>query len=159
MCFHSKMTDGQRQQFDQFGCVSRCIIEIARRQGHPITNEWFCKRFKHHFSNPKQCGMLLTSQISAVIPRLKLGRYFQVYRRYAAVKYHFEQHRNVLVLSEFDLFAGPPTLNDHCSVLTGIDDAQFRLWTPLIGEGRAEPPPLPADSWETLACTGVILLG
>ena len=97
------MTDEQRQQFDQFGCVSRCIIKIAERQGRPITNERFCKRFKRHFSNPNQYGMLLISQLSAVILRLKLGRYFQVYRRYPAVKYHFEQHKNVLVLSEFHL--------------------------------------------------------
>jgi hypothetical protein len=104
-----------------------------------------------------QYGMLLISEISDVIPRLNLGHYFQVYRRFDAVKYHFEDHRDVLVLSEFHLFAGPTTLNDHCSILTGVDDAQFRLWTPLIGGGHAEPS-FPANSWDALACTGVVLL-
>ena len=101
--------------------------------------------------------MLLISQISQVIPHLKLGRHFQVYKRYPAVKYHFEQPRDILVLSEVHLDPANASLNDHCSVLTQIDDAEFKLWTPLIDGGFCEPR-LPRDLWEAKACTGLVLL-
>jgi len=101
--------------------------------------------------------MLLISQISQVIPDLKLGRDFQIYRRYPAVKYHFERPRDILVLSEIHLDPANANLNDHCSVLTQIDDAEFKLWTPLIDGGFWEPV-LHRDQWDAKACTGLVLL-
>src|SRR5207247_3555639 len=109
------------------------------------------------FLNREQYGLLLISQISQIIPRIKLGRYFQVYRRYLAIKYHFERPRDVLVLSEIHLDPGNASLNDHCSVLRQIDDAQFKLWTPLIDGGFCEPV-LQRDEWDAKACTGLVLL-
>ncbi len=157
MCFRRVMTDDQRQQFNHFGCVSRCLIRLAEIHGHPISDDKFCSRFRRLFLNPNQYGMLLISQISQVIPHLQLGRHFQVYRRYPAIKYHFEQPRDILVLSEVHLDPGNTNPNDHCSVLRQIDDAAFKLWTPLIDGGFLEPV-LPRDLWEEKACTGVVLL-
>jgi len=101
--------------------------------------------------------MLLISQIIEVIPRLKLGHYFQAYRRYPAIKYHFEQSSDILVLSEINLDPGNPSPNDHCSVLTQIGDAEFKLSTPLADGGHWEPV-FQRALWDAKECTGLVLL-
>jgi hypothetical protein len=95
------MTPDQRQQFDQFGCVPRCIIELAKIKGHPITDDEFCARFDYLFPDrDNHYGMLLTSQIAEVVKGLGLARYFLTFRRYAAIVSRFAQgQRDILVLS------------------------------------------------------------
>jgi hypothetical protein len=150
------MTPDQEQQFDQFGCVPRCIIELAKTKGHPITDDEFCARFDYLFPNRhNQYGMLLTSQIAEVIKSLGLGRYFLTFRRYPAIVSRFGQgQRDILVLSEIDLYGNNE--NDHCSLLKEIDDQHFRLWTPLRGETHDERV-LEAKVWDEKACHGVVL--
>jgi hypothetical protein len=150
------MTPAQRQQFDQFGCVPRCIIELAKTKGHSITDDKFCTRFDYLFPNwDNQYGMLLTSQIAEVIEGLHLGRHFLTFRRYPAIVSRFGQgQRDILVLSEINLYGNNE--NEHCSLLKEIDDQHFRLWTPLSGQ-RYDEPDFKAGAWETKACHGAVL--
>ncbi len=152
------MTPEQRQQFDQFGCIARCIIELARSKGHPITDDEFCAQFDYLFREPEhQYGMLLTSQIADVIKGLSLGGHFLTFRRYDAIVSRFDEgQRDILVLSEIDLNDNATGLIDHCSLLKGINDHNFRLWTPLIGHTQWERD-LEAQVWDEKACHGVVL--
>jgi hypothetical protein len=101
--------------------------------------------------------MLLTSQIAEVIKNLGLGRYFLTFRRYPALLSRFrEGHRDILVLSEIDLHDNATGLINHCSLLKGIDDHYFRLWTPLIGRTHWERD-FEIRLWEEKACHGVVL--
>jgi hypothetical protein len=150
------MTPEQQQQFDRFGCVPRCIIELAKTKGHSITDDEFCARFDSFFPDrDNQYGMLLTSQIAEVIKGLGMGRHFLTFRRYPAIVSRFGQgQRDILVLSEIDLYANNE--NDHCSLLKEIDEQHFRLWTPLSDQ-RHDEPDFEASVWEAKACHGVVL--
>jgi len=152
------MTRDQREQFDQFGCVPRCIIEFAKTKGRSITDDEFCAQFDYLFPNPdSQYGMLLTSQIAEVIKRLGLGRYFLTFRRYPAIVSRFDQgQRDILVLSEIDLRENENGCVNHCSLLREIVDQHFRLWIPW-NNGSSSEHDFEARFWDDKACHGLIL--
>ncbi len=125
------MTPEQRQQFDRFGCVPRCIIELSNERGPPITDDEFCRQFDYLFLTPGEYGNLIDSQIVEVIRVLDLGHDFHILRRYDAIVWEFgHEHRDVLVLSEIDLRENEATPIKHCSLLREIDRDHFRMWIP-----------------------------
>jgi hypothetical protein len=152
------MTPQQQQEFNQYGCIAKCIIELARSKGHPITEADFCQQFYAQFLTPGRYGLLLISQLVEIIPALPflgLNGQFQTYRRYCAIEYHrSHERRDVLVLSEIDLNANATRLNDHCSVLKEINHQYFKLWITPNLERDFE-----VNSWEAKACHGVVLFG
>ena len=99
---------------------------------------------------------MLLSQITDVAKELELPRHFNAVRRYDAVCWEFNhEHRDILVLSEIDLDG--QALNNHCSLLSDVDEHHFKMWTPLIGETACELD-LQANMWDVKACSGIVLL-
>jgi len=150
------MTSDQQTQFEQYGCIARCIIELAKTKGHPITDDAFCEQFNDLFLTQGQYGLLQISQIVAVIPNLPLGLspHFQIYRRYCAIEYQrSHENRDILVLSEIDLNENATGFVNHCSLLREIDHQRFRMW---IAPGLERD--FEVNSWEKKACHGVVLL-
>src|SRR4029453_6067176 len=154
------MTPEQQQQFNEFGCIARCIIQLANDKNHPITADEFSDQFGHLFLTPGQYGLLQISQIGNVIEPLHLGLSpnFQTYRRYCAIDYQVNhEHRDILVLSEIDLNDNATGFVNHCSLLREINHHHFRMWTPL-NDGSALERDFGVGSWEAKACLGVVLL-
>jgi hypothetical protein len=148
------------QQFEEFGCVARCVIKLAELKGHPITVDAFCEQFHDLFLTPEQYGLLQISQVSSVIQKLPLdlSPHFQTYRRCCAIEYQFNhEHRDVLVLSEIDLNQNARGLVNHCSLLRKINYQRFRLWIPWNNGSESERD-FEVASWEAKACHGVVLL-
>jgi len=154
------MTPDQQTQFEQYGCIARCIIELAKTKGRSISEDEFCAQFDYLFPNrDSQYGMLLTSQVSDVIKRLGLGRYFLTFRRYPAIVSRFGQgQRDIFVLSEIDLREDENGCVDHCSLLREIDDQRFKLWIPW-NDGSSSERNFEARLWDDKACHGLILQG
>ncbi len=152
------MTPQQRDQFNQFACIARCIIRLTEIRGPTISADQFCAQFQNRFVDAaNKYGFLLTSQIAEVTRDLHLGSYFQTYRRYCAVEYHFNhEHRDVLVLSEINLAQDQTNFVEHCSLLREMDHQHFRIWTPY-SDGTAAELDLDPSLWEKKACHAVIL--
>jgi len=152
------MTADQRRRFNEYGCVSRCIIKLAKTKGNSITDDEFCAKFDRRlFLNWERYGMLLTSQIVEVIKDLRLGRHFLTFRRYPAIVSRFrEGQTDILVFSEIDLRENENGCVDHCSLLREIDDQHFKLWIPWKDGSNSERN-LEARLWDDKACQGLIL--
>lgn len=149
------MTEEQRCQFNRYGCIARCLIELAGLKGNKITPDSFCEKFGDLFKNPNQYGFLMESQVVDVIRGLKIAEVFIVLRRYEALLDRFSrQERDVLVFSE-TWFGGVGA--EHCCLLKSIDASAFSLWNPL-GDGSSQDTLLPQCAWEAFSCHGLILL-
>ena len=152
------MTPDQRKRYNEYGCVSRCIVELSKAKKAPITDEEFCARFdRRFFLNWERYGTLMTAQIADVTRELGLARQFLTFRRYPAIVSRFKDgQRDIFVFSEIDLREGHDGCNDHCSLLREIDDHRFKLWIPLKDGSNSERD-FEASFWETKACHGVVL--
>lgn len=78
------MNDIQEAKFDEYGCACRCLIVLARHNGHNITKAEFIERFsKHpqlHFWNRKQAwGLTEAGYILDILRELRIGSSFQVF--------------------------------------------------------------------------------
>src|SRR5438105_4150656 len=134
------MTADQRKRYNEYGCVSRCIVELSKAKELSITDDEFCERFdRRFFLNWERYGMLLTSQIAEVTRELGVGRQFLTFRRYPAIVSRFNDGQTgIFVFSEIDLREGHHGCNDHCSLLREIDDHRFKLWIPWQDGSNSE---------------------
>jgi hypothetical protein len=149
------MIDGLEQNFNKYGCVSRCLIKLAELKGRPITPKQFCEKFGILFTNPQQPGLLVTSQILNVIRDLSLAQNFIVSRRYEAILWeHNHENKDVLVFSE--TWNGVEE-SKHCCLLSCINATTFTLWNPVDDGGDMETL-LRKCAWESFSCHGVVLL-
>jgi hypothetical protein len=153
------MTPQQEQQFNNFGCISRCLIKLAETKQQPIAKADFCEKFQHFFPNPtQQYGGLLTSEIAQIARSLGLGRYLQSFRRYAEIDEQFnKEKRSVLVSSEINLDPYHSDVIRHCNLLTAIDIAAFSIWCPYR-DGTDGNLTFQSCYWDAKCCHGWVLL-
>jgi hypothetical protein len=152
------MTSDQRRQFMEFGCVSRCLIELAQNKGNAITEDEFCARFAYLFLTPGQYGNLIDSQIAQVTRKLDLGHDFHVIQLYDSVLWEAgHEGRDVLVLSEIDLRENETGPVKHCSLLRQIEPDRFRLWIPWNNAPATERD-FEKNVWTMKACKAVVLI-
>jgi hypothetical protein len=133
------MTDGQKEQFYKFGCVSRCIIQLTEWHKNPISADDFINRFYSHYPQWSQfCGLLSLSDIIDICRDLKIGRHANTYRDSAVVRDFFKDVKTsgVFMFSERG-FDGSSTPNYHCS-LVGYNNCLWRVWSPATDGKFAE---------------------
>jgi hypothetical protein len=130
------MTDAQKQQFDKFGCVSRCIIKLTEWHQKPITADDFVARFYGRYPHwVEVCGLLSMSDIIDICRELQIARHANTYRDIAVVRgfLHGVMTSGVFMFSERD-FTGVGEKIYHCS-LVGYTNQRFRVWSPTA-DGR-----------------------
>lgn len=126
------MTPEQREQFYQYGCVSRCIIQLSEWHKKPITADDFITRFLPDYPQwSKFCGLLSVSDIIDLCRELKIGRHANTYRDFAVVRDYFRDVKTsgVFMFSERNLAGGNAPLY-HCSLI-GYENNRFRIWSPV----------------------------
>jgi hypothetical protein len=139
------MTDGEKDQFYKYGCVSRCIIQLTEWHHKPITPDDFIARFYPHYPQWSQfLGLLSLSDIIDICRELKIGRHADTYRDSAVVREYFKDVKTsgVFMFSERD-FNGGSSPNYHCS-LVGYNNQRWRVWSPatngIVVDGEIENP-------------------
>jgi hypothetical protein len=149
----------QTNQFKLFGCVPRCVAELAARRGNTITWDEFCTRFDGCFSDPEnRYGLLDISALPPILHALSLPERLTEETDYQKVKDAFNREKKlVLVLSTVDLNPGATGENNHCSVLNSISESQFQLWTPSQCGGNFVLPPFDVPDWKAKGCIAIIL--
>ena len=137
------MTAEQKEQFDKFGCVSRCIIKLMEWHHKPITADEFVARFYPRFPHwVEACGLLSMSDIIDICRELQIARHANTYRDRAVVLGFLQGVRTsgVFMFSE-RAFNGASDKIYHCS-LVGYTNQRFRVWSPctngIFVEGELE---------------------
>ncbi len=151
------MTEQQKEQFKLFGCIPRCIIELAQRMGEEINADKFSRRFIGCFSNPAtQFGLFDEVHLPRVLRELKLATGLRVINDYDEVKQKRDAGLKVLVYSGIDLNSACDGVRHHCSILESMDAGAFKLWTPTQ-DGNAALLRCPVDWWASKNCSGWVL--
>src|SRR4051812_11731433 len=94
------MTQEQSDQFDKFGCASRCLFLLANMRGtRNQTKGQFIDEFAPHFAawNTK-CGGTNTGMLLDLAQRLGLATALQVYRDPQLVRGHLMRNETNTVL-------------------------------------------------------------
>lgn len=162
----NKMTTEQESQFNKFGCIPRCLINLAEKIQKPITKQEFCDRFAHRFHNPQtQYGLLNPDYIPEIARALSLpGAKGSVSTELAFVEDYDKVavlHRTgslVLIESRINLNEGATDSVGHCSVLQEIDAESFTLWTPSQDGKDYVLQPFPKTHWVAKQCRGMVFL-
>lgn len=161
-----KLTPEQELQFNSFGCVPRCLIQLTERIQKPVSREEFCNRFGHRFHNPQtQYGLLNPDYIPEIARALSLpgeaGTPPTKLVGVADYDHVATLHRTgsmVLVASKINLNEGATDLLGHCSVLHAIDPQSFTLWSPLQGGNDMILPAYQRCAWAEKQCQGMVLI-
>jgi hypothetical protein len=151
------MSPKQAEQFRQYGCVPRCLIQLAAKRGCHITEDEFCTRFERFFLDPSErYGWLLYNVVLTVLRDLSLANGVTETSNYEEVRQAFNGGKPmVLVRSLVNLNAGDSGFLDHCSVLEHITDTGFSLWTPSQ-DGNDYILPFVKSGWMEKKCMGKI---
>lgn len=162
------MTPEQEQQFTLFGCIPRCLIELAARIGRQISKQEFCERFEQFFHNTNtQYGLLNPDYIPEISRALSLPSVrgqqevptkLGWVEDYDKVRLLHQGGVHILIASQINLMPGATDIVRHCSVLHGIDDQTFTLWTPSQDGKDYVLPPLSRQDWQTKQCRGMVLV-
>jgi hypothetical protein len=160
------MTPEQELQFNSFGCIPRCLIQLAERIHRPITKQEFCKRFGHRFHNPPtQYGLLNPDYIAEIARDLSLPgekgsppNDISFVADYDKVATRHKTGSLVLIESLINLNDGATDPKGHCSVLHAIDAQSFTLWTPSQDGNDYIIPPFQRSAWAEKKCRGIVLI-
>jgi hypothetical protein len=160
------MTPQEEAQFKLFGCIPRCLIQLAERIQKPVTKEEFCNRFGHRFHNPKtQYGLLNPDFIPEIARALSLPgekgtppKDISFVGDYDQVATLHKTGSMVLVESQINLNEGATDPLGHCSVLHAIDAQTFTLWTPSQDGNDYIIPPFQRSAWAEKKCRGIVLI-
>jgi len=152
------MTSDQEKQFNDFGCVSRCLIKLAAVNEKPISKADYCQRFENLFPHPKErYGILDDTAFHQIVKELALPTGFKVCGDYPDVEAEFNTHgRMILVNSKINLNLNKSDPINHCSVLTKINSDGFELWTPSQ-DGNDYSLSFLKNAWKDKGCAGWIL--
>ena len=106
------MNAEQQAQWDQYGCVPRCIIKLAEISGKPISVDAFIERFEPQCSQwHRDFGLLTWDECFAICRQLKIASHF-------------------LPISDITLFRHGLSINaySHAFVCTKLDENPPGHW-------------------------------
>ena len=84
-------TPKQENEFDTFGCASRCLIALANARGAGLTKSSFIDKFApKYWLHGDQCGGLTLGQIEEIAKDLGLARDIQESSDFSAVRTHIK---------------------------------------------------------------------
>ena len=153
------MTDQQKARFYELGCVPRSLIKLREIKGQPISIDDFCNQFEKHFLNTTtEYGRIDPTAFPTVISLLGLPTTGHLSGDYSVFDREFNQNgrRLILIFSHINLNKGEMDVINHCSVLVGIDSADFAVWT-CSKDGTDGVLPLTKQDWADKQCSGLIL--
>lgn len=150
------MTDEQKEMFRKSGCVSRCLIKLAKNI-NPISTEDYCKTFGHLFPNPTtEYGMLDGISFVQIVSQLLHFSNYGFQNTYDETDVEFNKNKRVvLITSQINLNQGHSDIKKHCSILTTLDlHNGFSIWTPSQ-DGNDSSIDLQIDGWTGKQCSGI----
>jgi hypothetical protein len=132
------------QQWDVFGCASRCLLYLANFRGIKITKEEFINRFRHKFT-PKRIGLTNTAEVIDMARELGLCRSANSFRCREKVRDMCSKRMVQGVLLYTDLNESGAQ-NFHCRLIIDGDDQTVELFSPF--QGGTEP--ILHEKWDSL---------
>ena len=128
------MTPEQEQQFNEYGCACRCLIELSKRQNKKITKDEFTSRYANRYSNwSTMFGVADKPRASDLAKELNLCSGTQDINDKDRVKEIFNNNKSkgILVFTEKSLV--PNRSHEtvyHCLLLTNLNSDQWELFHP-----------------------------
>lgn len=94
------MTGAQKSQFELFGCVSRCLLMIAREAGISLSQDEYVARFLPTYREfwSTHCGCVNTGMMLDIARELKIASWMQVYRSPRRVRDHINRGEAKFIL-------------------------------------------------------------
>jgi hypothetical protein len=116
------MTAKQENEFESFGCSSRCLIALANAKGAGFTKAAFIDRYaSKYWQHDDQCGGLTFSQIKEVAKDLGLAKDIPDTTDYLVVRKHIRAGSicSLLVYTQ-KRYENDGTLSEyhHCTVVS-----------------------------------------
>lgn len=149
----------QQRQWNDFACVSRCLIKLTEIHGQPISTDNYCSQFEQYFPNPStNYGQLDSAAFFQIVPLLCLPTQTDSTCDYDTALTAFDSgKRLILMISHINLNPGKNDVINHCSVLTKITPTDFCIWTPSQ-DGTDGPMDFKRADWAAKQCSVIILL-
>jgi hypothetical protein len=142
------MNATQRQQWDDYACMSKALIKSASVKGIQLTEDDFCRRYESDFPRPQtHYGGLILSRFYKIAIDIGLGRDMDLFCHHENAKEYFDRGLSVFVVSELHLDPKRCDPFNHTSALLDIDDQSFTV------DGY---PALPAADWIGKRCCGIV---
>jgi hypothetical protein len=129
------MTPEQLQQFNLYGCGSRCLIKLAERQGKPISKSDFIDRFTPQFwTTDPRTGITCTSYMFEIAHKLNLCHHVETTtdRNFVLQKIVAKEIRGLIVRTDrWRNQNGDFIENHHCRLHLGrYPNGNWQLWHP-----------------------------
>ena len=118
----------EEEQFNLFGCGSRCIIKLAELHGKPILRQDFIKRFSYLFP-PDHAGLTNTYEQIVMAKELGLCRSAVALRdrEYVIDEYINRRTSGVFLLTDRNVESSRLF---HCRLVLGVTANLVRLFSP-----------------------------
>lgn len=144
-----------------YGCACRCLLELLRRSGNPLTEQEFLNRYLPKIPIwQKQPGITDTLMVFQLAVDLRLASRISVFRDYDIVLKQFEGGASILVQTERELSQDATQSQGilyHCTLLDQISTQSFVLWSPFQNGTAGVLPPAAPEWWEKWMGVGIIL--
>src|SRR5438309_10347488 len=102
-------------QWNEAGCVPRCLLELANRNGNRITKEQFIAVLDKFSTSDGSLDLSAPSFIK-ILKLLELAAEAKESNNYSVINRDFNAgHKKILVRSEIDLNPGSTKEVKHCS--------------------------------------------
>jgi hypothetical protein len=142
------MNATQRQQWDDFACMSRALIKAALVKGIQLTEDGFCSKYESYFPLPQtHYGGLILSRFYRIAIDIGFGNDMDLICHHKDAKEKFDSGSLVFVVSGLHLAPNRCDPFNHTSVLLAIDDQSFTV---------DSYPPLTVADWIGKRCCGIV---
>ena len=141
------MNETQRNQWNDYSCMSRALLKAASLRNIQITEDEFCTRYEKLFPCPNQYGGLILSRFFAIAKEMGLCEEMDWICHFSDVKKTFNQSRLIFVLSGIYLHKERDDEFNHMSVLIDIQEDTFTV---------DECPTLAKSDWVDKRCSGIV---
>ena len=116
----------QRQQWNDFACMSRALLKAADIKKITLTEDTFCAKYESIFPFPKtHYGGLILSRFYWIARDIGLGQDMDLLWHFDKVKERFDAGQLVFVFSGIHLHQGRCDPFSHVSVLLDIQTHSF----------------------------------
>lgn len=138
----------QRQQWNDFACMSRALLKAAAIRNILLIEDEFCAKYEKLFPLPQtHYGGLILSRFYWIARDIGLGNDMDLLWHFTDVKRMFDGGRLVFVWSGLHLHHGRCDPFSHTSVLLNMSDHSFEV------DGCSA---LTDTDWVAKRCCGIV---